>query len=296
MENVYQMVTDRILERMAQGEIPWQKPWSATKAGLAYNRISGKPYSLLNQLILGIEGEWATFKQWTTLGGQIKKGEEASFVVFWKWLDRKKTDKDNKDDDKDGEKGEDKKERDDKAPYLRYYRVFHISQVDGVEPREDVEKTYDTNEPVAAAEQIKEAYMAVNPTLTITEGKSNRAFYNKAEDKITVPELTQFEEVEEFYSTLFHEMAHSTGHESRLNREDLVKSAGFGSEAYSREELTAEIGAAFLVNHAGLDTEKSFKNSIGYLQNWIKHLKADNRMIVTAAGRAEKAVNYILGA
>ena len=126
--------------------------------------------------------------------------------------------------------------------------------------------------------------------MTHTEG--DQAFYRPSTDSITLPLLAQFKETAEYYSTAFHELTHSTGHSTRLNRLD--KTAYFGSEAYSKEELIAEIGAAALVNHAGLETANSFRNSAAYVQNWLKILRDDKRFIVSAAGRAEKAVNLIL--
>lgn len=119
-----------------------------------------------------------------------------------------------------------------------------------------------------------------------------RAFYNPSADAVTLPLMDQFFEVSEYYSTAFHELTHSTGHTSRLNR--LSKTAHFGNEEYSKEELVAEIGAAALVNHVGLETPSSFRNSAAYVQSWLKALSNDKRMIVSAAGQAEKAVRLIL--
>ena len=123
--------------------------------------------------------------------------------------------------------------------------------------------------------------------------EGDRAFYRPATDSITLPHMAQFTATAEYYSTAFHELTHSTGHESRLNR--LEKTAFFGTEAYSKEELIAEIGAATLVNYAGLETSNSFRNSAAYVQNWLKVLSDDKRFIVSAAGKAEKAVALILG-
>ena len=122
---------------------------------------------------------------------------------------------------------------------------------------------------------------------------SDKAYYRPSTDTVVVPEIGQFKEVSEYYSTLFHELTHSTGHSSRLNR--ITAPAFFGSEEYSKEELVAEIGAATLVNMAGLETPKSFKNSAAYIQGWSKALKENKKMIVEASGKANKAVNYILG-
>ena len=148
--------------------------------------------------------------------------------------------------------------------------------------------------PVEEAEKIKSDY-ADREHLLIEELITNRAFYSPSRDYIQVPCKEQYDNVNEFYSTLFHEMVHSTGHKDRLGRLDAnAKLASFGSEDYSKEELIAEIGSAFLMNHVGIETSKTFKNSAAYIQSWLKVLKDDNRFIVSASSKAEKAMKYIL--
>ena len=275
-KDVYEMVTDRIIEQLEQGVIPWQKPWGGVIDG-AYNRISKKPYSLLNQMLLQHSGEYATFKQWSELGGHIRKGEKSEIVVFWKLQPYE-------DENADGEKIIKQ------IPLLRYYNVFHVSQVDGVEPKE-----LDLNEfePIEEAERIKTEYMT-REHLKILEKLTDKAFYFPAFDYIQVPCKEQYQNVEEFYSTLFHEMVHSTGHKTRLDREDVKDCMYFGSENYTKEELTAELGSTFLVNLLGIETEKSFRNSSAYIQNWLHVLRGDKKFIVSASSKAEKAVKYIL--
>lgn len=275
-KDVYEMVTDRIIEQLEQGVIPWQKPWGGVIDG-AYNRISKKPYSLLNQMLLQHSGEYATFKQWSELGGHIRKGEKSEIVVFWKLQPYE-------DENADGEKIIKQ------IPLLRYYNVFHVSQVDGIEPKE-----LDLNEfePIEEAEKIKTEYMT-RENLKILEKLTNKAFYSPAFDYIQVPCKEQYQNVEEFYSTLFHEMVHSTGYKSRLDREDVKDCMYFGSENYSKEELTAELGSAFLVNLLGIETKKSFRNSSAYIQGWLGRLRGDKKFIVSASSKAEKAVKYIL--
>lgn len=277
-KNVYEMVTERIIEQLENGIIPWQRPWTGTKEG-AYNRISGKPYSLLNQMLLLHTGEYASFKQWTEAGGHIRKGEKSEIVAFWKLQPIK-------------EELEDGTEIIKQIPFLRYYNVFHISQVDGVEPKEKPELT--EHEPITEAENIKEVYKN-REHIEINEIISNRAFYSPTMDYIQVPCKEQYTNIEEFYSTLFHEMIHSTGHKSRLDRLTNDKSAMFGSETYSKEELVAEIGSAMIINMLGIETEKTFKNSSAYIKNWLQVLKNDNRFIISASSKAEKAVKFILG-
>lgn len=275
--NIYEEITNRIISQLEKGEIPWHKPWSGVVSG-AYNRVSKKPYSLLNQMILQHDGEYATYKQWSELGGKVKKGEKAEIVVFWKILQVEET--------KDG-KVEKKS-----IPLLKYINVFHISQIDGVEPKDM--KPIEHNS-IEEAEQIKTAY-ADREHLIIKEIVTDRAFYSPSRDYIQVPCKEQYKDVMEFYSTLFHEMVHSTGHRDRLGRLDLnAKLASFGSEEYSKEELIAEIGSAFLMNHIGIETAKTFKNSTAYIQNWLQVLRNDNKFIVSASSKAEKAMKYILG-
>ena len=275
--NIYEEITKRIIKKLENNQIPWIKPWSGISGG-AHNRISGKPYSLLNQMLLEHDGEYATYKQWASLGGKVKKGEKSEIVVFWKMLQV--------DEIKDGEV--EKKT----IPLLKYINVFHVSQIDGVEPK--ASKLVE-HKPIEEAEKIKVEY-AEREHLRIEEIVTNRAFYSPMMDYIQVPCKEQYSDIIEFYSTLFHEMIHSTGHRDRLGRLDSgVKFAGFGSEEYSKEELIAEIGSAFLMNHIGIETIKTFNNSTAYIQSWLRVLKNDNKFIVSASSKAEKAMKYILG-
>lgn len=279
--NIYQAITDRIIAQLEHGQIPWQKPWIAGNCIGAFNRISKKPYSMLNQMMLKHDGEYASFKQWESLGGKVKKGEKAEMVVFWKPTEVKETNKSGHVNVKI-------------VPILRYFNVFHISQVDGVSPLDREEKTF-SHEPIEEAEQIKGMY-ATREHIRIVESDSDRAFYSPSLDFIQIPMKSLYPDVNEFYSTLFHEMIHSTGHASRLNRfEHDAKAAAFGSAEYSKEELVAEIGAAALVNMIGIETANTFKNSAAYIQSWMKVLANDNRFIVSASSKAEKAVKFILG-
>ncbi|MCC8051020.1 MAG: ssDNA-binding domain-containing protein [Clostridiales bacterium] len=274
--NVYQIVTDRIIAELEKGNIPWQKPWTGTRTG-AFNRISKKPYSILNQMLLKHKGEYATFKQWVDLGGHIRKGEKSEIVVFWKLQKYEE-------EDESGEKVEKI------IPLLRYYNVFHISQVDGVEPlKEELHEV----EPIEEADRIITEYTS-REHLTFKECQSDKAYYSPSQDMVVVPMKEQFQIIEEYYSTTFHELTHSTGHKSRLDRFTDGRAAAFGSETYSKEELVAEIGAASILNRLGIETEKSFRNSAAYVQSWLRVLQNDNKFIVSAASKAEKAVEYIM--
>lgn len=274
-DSVYTMVTDRIVAQLEKGIIPWQKPWTGVIEG-AYNRITRRPYSLLNQLMLK-NGEYASYKQWQEAGGQVRKGARSEIVVFWKLYPVKKT-------------MEDGTEKTEMIPVLKYYNVFHISQVDGVAPLKREE--FIEHNPIDEAEKIISAYQD-REMICIRRETSNEAYYSPLGDYIVVPKMEQFVKIEQFYSTLFHEMIHSTGHPSRLNRLEAGKSSHFGDESYSKEELVAEIGSATMMNKLGIETQRSFKNSTAYIQNWLQALKNDTRLIVSAAGKAEKAVEYI---
>lgn len=279
--NVYEMVTERIIAELEKGVIPWEKPWTGVRSG-AYNRVSKRPYSLLNQMLLKHTGEYATYKQWQDLGGQVKKGEKSEIVVFWKIFETEETNKDT------GEK-ETKK-----IPLLRYYNVFHISQVEGVEPLKP-EQLNDEVEPIEEADKIITDYIT-REHIEFTECRSNEAYYSPSQDAVVVPMKEQYKVINEYYSTTFHELTHSTGHKNRLNRLETGAVAAFGSETYSKEELVAEIGSASLMNLLGIETVKTIRNSAAYIQSWLQVLRNDNKFIVSASSKAEKAVNYILAA
>ena len=180
-----------------------------------------------------------------------------------------------------------------KIPLLKYYSVFHISQCEGMKPRFAASEPFDSGlQPDERAESIIQDYID-RSGVTLKKEWSNKAFYQPTTDTIVVPEMNQFTEKAEYYSTVFHESVHSTGHKSRLNR--ITDTARFGSETYSKEELVAELGSAYLVNAAGLETQSSFGNSVAYIQGWLTALKNDKRFIVSAADKAEKAVRFFLG-
>lgn len=277
--NVYEIVTNRIIEQLEQGIIPWEKPWSGTLDG-AFNRVSKRPYSLLNQMLLKHKGEYASFKQWQELGGHIRKGEKSETIVFWKVYPVKET----QDDETEIIKN---------IPLLRYLNVFHISQVDGVEPLKQGE--LHEIEPIEEIENILTDYWN-REHITIEHEKSNKAFYSPTFDMIHLPLFEQFKSSEEYYSTAIHESIHSTMKVTRCNRAEDRKGkiVSFGSEEYSKEELVAEIGSAQLMHIVGIETTKSFRNSTAYIQSWIKALRNDNKFIVSASSKAEKAVKYIL--
>lgn len=273
------MVTERIIEQLENGVIPWEKPWTGVRSG-AFNRVSKKSYSLLNQMLLKHEGEYATFKQWSELGGHIRKGEKSEIVVFWKIIPVEEV-------QEDGSKVTKQ------IPMLKYISVFHISQIDGVEPLPK-EKLNDI-EPIEKAENILRDYWT-REHIKVEHVKGNKAFYSPIRDMIQLPLFEQFKDANEYYSCAFHETVHSTMKETRCNRteERKDKIVAFGSEEYSKEELVAELGSANLMNMIGIETVKSFRNSSAYIQSWLSVLRNDVKFIVSASSKAEKAVNYIL--
>lgn len=275
--DIYAMITDRIIAALEQGTVPWHKPWTGGEMRcISYS--TGKPYSFLNCILLGcVSGEYITYNQAVSAGGHVKAGEKSRIVVFWKPIEKE-----------DPDTGE-------KKPFfvLRYYNVFHISQCENIEPRwrSSCPAPGSDLQPNEYAEEIIQDYLKRSGVkLTVTQ--SNNAFYRPYTDEVVIPQLSQYKHVAEYYSTCFHELTHSTGHPSRLNR--LTEDAGFGSETYSAEELVAELGSAFLVNRVGLETDECFNNSAAYIAGWLSVLKNDKRMIVTAAGKAEKATKLIL--
>ena len=293
--DIHAEITNRIIDQLSKGVIPWHKPWKVSGLKIkganglrhvAFNRITKTAYSPLNQMLLSRCGEYATFAQWKKLGGTIRKGAKAEIVVFWS------TGYDKKEKDEDG--NEKKVHVSYDFPILKFYNVFHLNDVDGVKPLQQAElndgnaETFDS---IETAERIAQEYSERERCEIHFGGDS--AYYHPALDFVQLPHKTAFgENVGGFYSTMFHELTHSTGAESRLNRLD--KGQRFGNEAYSKEELTADLGAAGLLSILGIETESTFTNSAAYIQNWLQVLKNDSKMIVSAATRAEKAIKYII--
>lgn len=287
MKDLYSEITDRIISELESGVIPWEKPWAGVSSG-AISHATGKPYSLLNQILLQQPGEYVTFKQCKDEGGSVKKGSKAKTVVFWKVLPREKRDNaGNVVKDKDGNpviEG---------IPVLRYFQVFHISECEGISPKWE-NKMPATAAPDKRADTVFADYIR-RENILFEERIDDSAYYSPSRDLIHLPIREQFSATAEYYSTAFHEATHSTGHRTRLNRfENSAGAAMFGSESYSKEELVAEIGAATILHELGMETPSSFKNSAAYIQSWLRALRNDKRLIISAAARAEKAVKLIL--
>lgn len=285
-KDVYQMVTDFIINKLEAGVIAWRKPWKAVpgQPGTSpCNYITKEPYKGINAFMLFTmpyeKQYYMTCKQANDLGGKVKKGEKGQFVVFWTFLYY----------DKEGNKVTNPKDAFKKVPLLRYYTVFNVEQIEGIEYKYPVPVISVFNE-IEACETIV-ANMPNKPSIDNRGG--DRAYYTPTFDRISMPAKKAFKVEAEYYCTLFHEMIHSTGHAKRLNREELVNHDGFGGTNYSKEELTAELGAAFLCATAGIETA-TIDNSAAYIHSWIKAFKDDKTMLVKAAGKAQKASDYIL--
>ena len=279
MADVYKIVTDLILERLEQGEIPWKRPWVGQHR--APRNLSGHTYRGINFFLLECLGFpepfFLTFNQAKKLGGNVKKGEKSCPVIFWKWLEV----------EEENEAGEQEKKR---VPFARYYRVFNVLQCEGIEyPKEELPER--EHSPIEAAEQIVAGYP--NPP-EIEYGKL-QACYIPRLDKVEMPDPERFSSVEGFYSVLMHELTHSAFSDSRLGSKAAEKAARHGSFDYGVNELQAEFGAAYLCAHASIDNSATVENSAAYIQGWSNAIKADRRLVVMSACAAQRAADHILG-
>lgn len=276
-KNPAKEITEKIIAQLSEGVIPWKKPWFGIQSG-AKSYSTGKPYSLLNQLILLKPGYYITYNQALKVGGHVKKGAKSSQIYFWNVLHKTETDKDS------GEK------KDVAIPVLKAYSVFHVDDCENI-PEKDKLPTAEFD-PIESAENVFNEYIK-REHIGFENVVGDSAFYSPSRDSITLPLKEQFAQRAEYYSTLYHEAAHSTGAKNRLNR--FEPNSFFGSEPYSKEELVAEISAAVSLNELGIGTTKSENNSIAYCQSWLKVLQNDPKFIVSAASKAEKAVKMIFG-
>jgi len=276
--SVYEIVTARILEQLERGVVPWRRPW---RTDAPCNLISGKPYRGLNVFLLATQGYesryWLTFNQAAKLGGHIRKGEHSSLVTFWHVGEEKII------------RQTDGTERKSKPFLLRYYSVFNVCQTEGIADKLGLGNAAPR---VPSIEQC-EAIVSGMPNAPKRE-QSDRAWYRPASDTVGMPARGLFASSEEYYSTLFHELTHSTGHASRVGREGIEQLNTFGSESYSREELVAEMGAAMLCGVTGI-SPATVENSAAYLQSWISRLRGDSRLLISAASAAQRAADYIQG-
>jgi antirestriction protein ArdC len=281
-QDVYRKVTDSIINAIEQGVSNWRMPWhtSGKFAFSPVNVTSKKPYRGINTVCLwaaaqakGYErGEWGTYQQWHERGAQVRKGEKATLVVFWKFANNATETDDGDDTPKSGSR----------LLFTRGYSVFNAAQVDGYTPKVDAD--------TPMAERIETAdafFQGINARVA---HQGNRAYYSPADDTITLPPFAAFFTPVDYYSTRAHETGHWTSRESRCNRE-LGKR--FGDNAYSVEELIAELTAAFTCAHLGLSSEPR-PDHAQYIVSWLRVLKADKRAIFTAASKAQQAADFLI--
>jgi antirestriction protein ArdC len=275
-QSVAEIITDIIIKKLEEGVCPWRKPWNGT-ANAPRNLVTGKAYRGINAFLLACTGfsspYFLTFKQVSDKGGLVNKGASSFPVVFWSNVTVE-----------DHETGDEKN-----IPFMRYYRVFSVEQTNLPIPP-ITENPLDFN-PIEEAEKII-ASMPNCPEIRYGQAK---AFYSPSLDYVNMPKRELFESSEGFYSTLFHEISHSSGHKSRLARKGVTESSYFGSHEYSKEELIAEMSAAFLCGEIGI-APATLDNSAAYIHSWLKALKSkDNKnMVITAASAAQKAYDFIL--
>ena len=300
----YDAITAAIIRSLEEGTIPWEKPWKSPRRdgfnpNVAHNAVSGKAYRGLNVITLWAVAEeqgyrsntWLTFNQAKKLGGSVRKGEKSTLVFFWDFQEREVEDE---------KTGEVKKK---KVAFVKMFSVFNIAQTEGVKLSKKIAAQQPDELPeddgfdvIAAAEAVADNYLASANAPELAHHDQGRAYYSPVGDYIRLPRRTAFVSPEQYHSVKFHEIAHSTGHHSRLGRfaEDAAKLAPFGSEDYSFEELIAELSAAFLSSATGIDNTR--EHSAAYLASWLHVLKNDTSFISKAATQAQKVADLVLAA
>jgi Antirestriction protein len=278
-KDIYEAIANRFIEQLEKGVVPWRRPWVS-----AQNLVSKKAYRGVNAIMLGLGDHqspyWVSFKQALDLGGHVRKGEKSTPIIYFKILE-KRDDAGNPVMRPDG--------RPARFRFIRWANVFNLEQTEGIEaPKIAVRENAD--QPLEKAESIVR-----NAKLCPIHHVGFSAAYLPDKDLIQIPPQKYFRSQEDYYSTLFHEMTHATGHKSRLDREGITEATRFGSERYSKEELVAELGAAFLSNEVGILNQVRFENSAAYLGSWIQKLQNDPRMIVSAASHAQRSTDFVLG-
>jgi antirestriction protein ArdC len=283
LTDTFNRTPDRIISLLESGVVPWQQTWSSTNQ--APRNINGRNYHGVNVFLLGAlhfpSPFFMTYNQANLLGGHIKKGEHGVPVVYWKMLEVSAP----------GEPSGKKS-----VPFLRYFHVFNVSQTEGV-PLDKIPalpESHREHNPIQTAESIVAA-MPKKPE--ILHGGC-RACYVPSLDRVEMPAAETFRTPQDYYSVLFHELGHSTGHESRLYRKGFNGENGewsaYGSRPYAFEELVAECCTALVCGEAGI-LERTLDNSASYISGWLQRLKGDSRFIVQAAGQAQRAADFILG-
>lgn len=279
--SVYETITNRIIESLEAGVIPWKREWktSGKTSGLPYNLASGKAYRGINILTLFCSPYasrgWCTYKQALELGYQVRKGEKSTPIVFWKFPTKAELAK-----------------SPDKKPFAKFYAAFNVEQLDGV-PAELPLTDAVAFDPIAECESVTSAFLASASHPELRHG-GDRAYFSQRLDLVQMPVRESFNSAGGYYATLFHEFAHSTGVEKRLARPEFSKGITFGDENYSREELVAEFASAFLCAETGCSNEERIGNTVAYIQSWIKVFKNDKTVAMEAAQKAQRAADFIL--
>jgi antirestriction protein ArdC len=277
--DIYEAITERFIEQLKHGTVPWQKPWLS-----AQNIVSRRPYRGINALLLGSASFespfWVSFKQALDLGGHVRKGERSTPVIYYKFLEKRDA-AGNLVIRADGTQA--------RVPFIRWSNVFNLDQTEGITP---------PTLTIGQTEQQpceKAAAIVAHAKLCPIHHVGFAALYSPERDVIQMPAPATFRTAEDYHHTLFHEMIHATGHGSRLDREGVTKPVRFGSDRYSREELIAELGAAFLSNEAGILNDVQFQNSAAYLASWIRKFEDDPRLIVSAAAQGQRGSDFVRG-
>ena len=281
---IYRQITDYVIAQLDKGEIIWQKPWNIL--GFPKNIVTGHHYKGWNIFFLNFITSmfkyrtpyFITYRQALDMGGTIRRGQKGYPVIWWATIEKK------------NEQVNEEKEEESQVVYRipKTHTVFNIDQTFGIGfPK--VEELFSKN-----FSEIDCCEHLINNMIDapkILHG-GDEAYYHMTRDIINLPAKQRFHLADHYYKTLFHELIHCTGHPKRLNREELIKSDGFSVEKYSKEELTAELGAAFLCGHCGI-SNTTIENSSAYIQGWLRALRNDRRLILKASSQAQAAVEYI---
>jgi antirestriction protein ArdC len=285
-------ITNRIINGLQDGHVPWRNPIKEGVPTLPTNLISGKEYTGINVLLLSMadftSNFWCTYNQACSAGGSIKPGSESTPIVFWNIRVSHKRTKETIDHQTYLNLPKNQKLDFTVKPFGQYYSLFNADQIDGLELPPPV-RNLSLNQKMTECENIVAEY-SDKPKIIF---KPCVPHYAPAVDEIRMPNLNEYRDSESFYSILFHEMAHSSGHTSRLNRPGVtLEKIEFGTESYALEELIAEICSSFLCGLAQIENTV-LDNNISYINNWISVLNNDKYMIVKAASQAQRAFNYI---
>ena len=285
MSKVYEYVKENLLKKLEEAiekgdEFQWIKPWNGYLFPMRFS--SKEPYRGINLITLSKTGYYLTLNEIKKNKGRLKKGAKSEAIYFWQFNEKQN--------DKEIDESTIEMEEKKNTCIFKYYRVFHQSDIEGIEfPKPKT--LYELGEENNLAEKIIKKYSEEIVPIKEIDG-SNDAYYSMGTDEIYIPKRKQFKSNELFYGVVFHEMTHSTGHESRLNR---LKGSKFGDIQYSKEELVAEIGSALLSAYCGLKNQTIINNNIAYLKSWYENIKEEGAKELTIAGqKAQKAMDFII--